>query len=95
MRKKRECYNNPPQSSKQACEIRTVIPLFSYPFLLCISIIESDTTFLNFFIVFTFMYLQQYGLNGHTPMDPDLIFHEVQTCSLEEIFGIKEGKSGV
>ena len=86
------------ESSKQACEIRTVIPLLSYPFLLCISIIKSDTgnsTFLNFFIVFTFTYLQQYGLNGHTPMDPDLIFHEVQTCSLEEIFGIKEGKSGV
>lgn len=38
---------------------------------------------------------QQYGLNGHTAMDPDSIFHEVQTCSLEEIFGIKEGKSGV
>lgn len=38
---------------------------------------------------------QQYGLNGHTAMDPDSIFHEVQTCSLEEIFGVKEGKSGV
>jgi Inner centromere protein, ARK binding region len=37
---------------------------------------------------------QQYGMNGHTPMDPDSIFHEVQTCSLEEIFGTKEGKCG-
>jgi hypothetical protein len=26
---------------------------------------------------------RQYGMNGHTPMDPDVIFHEVQTCSLE------------
>ncbi len=37
---------------------------------------------------------RQYGLNGHIPVDPDTIFHEVQTCSLEEIFGCKEGKSG-
>jgi hypothetical protein len=37
---------------------------------------------------------RQYGLNGHTPMDPDTIFHEVQTCSLEEIFGCKGGKNG-
>ena len=28
------------------------------------------------------------------PMDPDLIFPEVQSCSLEEIFGAKEGRSG-
>jgi len=35
---------------------------------------------------------RQYGLNGSVPMDPDLIFPEVQkTCSLEEIFGAKEG----
>lgn len=34
---------------------------------------------------------RQYGLHGHTPMDPDLIFPEVQTCSLEEIFGRREG----
>jgi len=34
---------------------------------------------------------RQYGLNGHSPMDPDLIFAEVQTCSLEDIFGCKEG----
>ncbi len=34
---------------------------------------------------------RQYGLNGHTPMDPDLIFPEVQSCSLEEIFGRREG----
>lgn len=26
-----------------------------------------------------------------TPVDPDLIFQEVTTCNLEEIFGIKEG----
>lgn len=37
---------------------------------------------------------RQYGFGGHTPMDPDAIFPEVQTCSLEEIFGSKEGKSG-
>ncbi len=34
---------------------------------------------------------RQFGLNGHTPMDPDQIFPEVQTCSLEEIFGKREG----
>ena len=27
-------------------------------------------------------------------MDPDAIFGEVHTCSLEEIFGKKEGKCG-
>lgn len=37
---------------------------------------------------------RQYGLGGHTPVDPDLIFPEVQTCSLEEIFGTREGRSG-
>ena len=37
---------------------------------------------------------RQFGFNGHTPLDPDVIFYEVQTCSLEEIFGQKEGKSG-
>lgn len=37
---------------------------------------------------------RQYGANGHAPIDPDLIFPEVQTCSLEEIFGSKEGKAG-
>ena len=37
---------------------------------------------------------RQYGANGHAAMDPDLIFPEVQTCSLEEIFGTKEGKAG-
>jgi hypothetical protein len=36
---------------------------------------------------------RQYGLNGHTSVDPDTIFHEVQTCSLEEIFGLKEGRN--
>ena len=36
---------------------------------------------------------RQYGMHG-TPVDPDEIFPEVQTCSLEAIFGIKEGKSG-
>lgn len=34
---------------------------------------------------------RQFGLNGGTPMDPDLIFPEVQTCSLEEIFGQRQG----
>ena len=34
---------------------------------------------------------RQYGLGGQIPMDPDLIFHEVSTCSLEEIFGVREG----
>jgi hypothetical protein len=34
---------------------------------------------------------KQYGLNGHPPMDPDTIFPEVQSCSLEEIFGRREG----
>ena len=38
---------------------------------------------------------RQYGLSGNKPMDPDSIFHEVQTCSLEEIFGKSQGKSGV
>lgn len=37
---------------------------------------------------------RQFGLSGGLPMDPDAIFHEVQTCSLEEIFGAKAGKSG-
>ena len=37
---------------------------------------------------------RQYGLNGHTAVDPDQIFYEVQTCSLEEIFGVREGRSG-
>ena len=36
---------------------------------------------------------RQYGLAGYPPMDPDLIFPEVQTCSLEEIFGCAEGAS--
>ena len=30
---------------------------------------------------------KQFGFNGHIPMDPDTIFYEVSTCSLEEIFG--------
>ena len=34
---------------------------------------------------------RQYGLAGCAPMDPDLIFPEVQTCSLEEIFGCAQG----
>lgn len=34
---------------------------------------------------------RQYGLNGQTPMDPDLIFPEIQTCNLEEIFGQRSG----
>jgi len=33
----------------------------------------------------------QYGFHGAIPMDPDLIFPEVQSCSLEEIFGCREG----
>ncbi len=37
---------------------------------------------------------KQYGLHGHTPVDPDHIFPEIQSCDLEEIFGKKEGKSG-
>lgn len=37
---------------------------------------------------------RQYGIGGFAPMDPDTIFPEVQTCSLEEIFGCKEGRSG-
>lgn len=37
---------------------------------------------------------RQYGISGSKPLDPDVIFHEVQTCSLEEIFGTKAGKSG-
>lgn len=37
---------------------------------------------------------RQYGLSGGVPMDPDLIFPEVQTCSLEEIFGATYGKAG-
>lgn len=37
---------------------------------------------------------KQYGLNGHIATDPDLIFPEIETCSLEEIFGKKEGKFG-
>lgn len=34
---------------------------------------------------------RQYGYGGHIPMDPDAIFPEVKTCSLEEIFGCREG----
>lgn len=34
---------------------------------------------------------KQYGLDGSTPMDPDSIFPEVQSCNLEEIFGKREG----
>lgn len=37
---------------------------------------------------------RQYGLHGHASMDPDLIFPEVVSCSLEEIFGASMGKSG-
>ena len=37
---------------------------------------------------------KQYGLHGHTPVDPDHIFPEIESCDLEEIFGKKEGKSG-
>ena len=37
---------------------------------------------------------KQFGFHGHEPVDPDVIFAEVQTCSLEEIFGQKEGKFG-
>ena len=38
---------------------------------------------------------RQYGMYGHKPMDPDTIFvAQVQTCSLEEIFGANEGRSG-
>jgi hypothetical protein len=37
---------------------------------------------------------KQYGLNGHTPIDPDTIFPEVESCDLEQIFGKKEGKFG-
>lgn len=37
---------------------------------------------------------RQYGLRGKAPMDPDTIFPEVRTCSLEEIFGSSYGKSG-
>lgn len=34
---------------------------------------------------------KQFGLHGGLPVDPDSIFPEVQTCSLEEIFGRREG----
>jgi hypothetical protein len=37
---------------------------------------------------------KQYGMNGHTAMDPDTIFTEINTCNLEEIFGQQEGKFG-
>mmetsp|Transcript_26263 Transcript_26263/g.38934 ORF Transcript_26263/g.38934 Transcript_26263/m.38934 type:complete len:768 (+) Transcript_26263:107-2410(+) len=37
---------------------------------------------------------RQYGVNGHTAVDPDLIFPDIQTCNLEEIFGRREGKCG-
>lgn len=38
---------------------------------------------------------RQFGaLPGTTPVDPDTIFGEVQTCSLEEIFGTTGGKYG-
>lgn len=42
---------------------------------------------------------KQYGLPSQgrpagPPVDPDSIFSEVQTCSLEEIFGKREGKFG-
>lgn len=33
---------------------------------------------------------RQYGMGGQVPVDPDLIFPEVTTCSLEEIFGARE-----
>ncbi len=36
---------------------------------------------------------RQYGLDGSNPVDPDLIFPEVHTCNLEEIFGCKGGHS--
>lgn len=36
---------------------------------------------------------RQYGMGGQVPVDPDLIFPEVTTCSLEEIFGAREGLS--
>jgi len=38
---------------------------------------------------------RQFGtLPGTMPVDPDTIFDEVQTCSLEEIFGTTKGKYG-
>ena len=38
---------------------------------------------------------KQFGLvPGVSPLDPDTIFAEVQTCSLEDIFGKVEGKYG-
>ena len=38
---------------------------------------------------------RQFGFHKHIPpVDPDTIFFEVHTCSLEEIFGQKEGRAG-
>lgn len=37
---------------------------------------------------------KQYGFHGGVSVDPDSIFTEVHTCSLEEIFGKREGKCG-
>jgi hypothetical protein len=37
---------------------------------------------------------RQNGLLGEPPFDPDTLFSEVTTCSLEEIFGTIQGKSG-
>jgi hypothetical protein len=34
---------------------------------------------------------RQFGLTGVAPVDPDLIFPEVQSCSLEDIFGQRQG----
>ena len=36
---------------------------------------------------------RQFGLHGQPPADPDSIFTEVTTCSLEEIFGLREGRN--
>ena len=37
---------------------------------------------------------RQFGVGGGVPMNPDEIFPEVQTCSLEEIFGVSYGRAG-
>jgi len=36
---------------------------------------------------------RQYGLDGHPAFDPDTLFPEITTCSLEEIFGPASGRT--
>ena len=45
-------------------------------------------------LIYILLCYHQLNCLGIPPVDPDTIFAEVQTCSLEEIFGRVEGRFG-